>query len=53
MRPNDEVTAEYIKDLETLLDLVTAERDDLREENRSLLGQLKLLRQDRRYECAS
>ena len=53
MRPNDEVTAEYIKDLETLVDLATEERDELIKENQSLRGQLKLLRQDRRYECAS
>jgi len=53
MRANDEVTAEYIKDLETLLDLKTAECEEKDARIAALKGQLAILRQDRRYEVSA
>jgi hypothetical protein len=52
MRANDEVTAEYIKELETLLDLAQEDAREWKERAKALEGQLALIRQDRRYEVA-
>lgn len=43
---------EYVLDLETLVDLLGEEVTELREENKALKGQMRLIKQDFTYEVA-
>lgn len=52
MKIYDEKASEYIKELETLNDLLQEEVYEWRERAKILEAQLAMLRQDRRYEVA-